>query len=95
MMYVKYVPTDGHENIYEAISITNIAFDAAQRDCPEGKKPGACDFGFFLTTPEGKHLQFTRGEIFVMNAKGQTIQRYRGYSFDEPDPMLLPINLDG
>lgn len=95
MMYVKHVPVDDHENIYEAVKVTNITFNAAQRACPDGKKPSVSAFGFFLATPEGKHLQFTKGEVFVMNAEGQTIQRYTIAGFDGYDATDLPVNLDG
>ncbi len=95
MMYVKHVPVGDHESIYEAISVTNITFETAQWKCPDGENPGDRDFGFFLITPEGKHLQFTRGEVFVMNAEGQTIQRYKLLEIAGYDAFDLPVNFDG
>ncbi|KKK51033.1 hypothetical protein LCGC14_3119010, partial [marine sediment metagenome] len=77
MMYVKHVPTDDHENIYEATRVTNITREAAQRALPKKAVLGEEDSGFFFTTPEGRYLQLTHGEVFVMNEAGRTIQRYR------------------
>ncbi|KKM74807.1 hypothetical protein LCGC14_1396700 [marine sediment metagenome] len=92
MMYIKHVPTDDHENIYEATRVTNIAKKAAQRILPEKAVLGKRNFGFFFTTPEGKYLQLTHGEVFVMNEAGKTIQQYR-LSGDPKNTIVLPISL--
>ena len=79
MMYIKQVLSEGHENLYAALHITNITRQYAELELagkPEARELSNDDFGFWYTTADRLSGKLIEGIIFVMNEAGQTIQRY-------------------